>query len=36
MMYEKEGKETAERLWRETIEELNFAGVSNILTSMSM
>jgi hypothetical protein len=34
-MYEKEGKDTAERLWNETIEELNFAGVRDILSSIS-
>ena len=35
-MYTPEGKAAAERLWRETLEELDFAGVKEILRSMGM
>ncbi len=34
MMYTLEGKKTTERLWEETLVELEFAGVRNILDSM--
>ncbi|KAF4999859.1 hypothetical protein FDECE_11358 [Fusarium decemcellulare] len=33
MMYETEGKQTAERLWVETLNELEFAGVKDIILS---
>jgi hypothetical protein len=33
-MYSVEQKQTAERLWDETVEELKFAGVSEILKEM--
>lgn len=32
-MYEKEGKQAAERLWEETLNELSFAGVREVLAS---
>ena len=34
IMYTKEGDELAERLWEETMEELNFAGASGIVQDM--
>lgn len=34
MMYSSEGKATMERLWSETLVELEFAGVKDILNSM--
>ncbi|KAK0292081.1 hypothetical protein LTR91_000075 [Friedmanniomyces endolithicus] len=34
MMYTPEGKQTTERLWDETLEELDFAGVRNIADSL--
>lgn len=34
MMYTPKGKRTTERLWEETIEELEFAGVSETLHAM--
>jgi hypothetical protein len=33
-MYTPEGKAATERLWDETLVELNFAGVKDILNSM--
>jgi hypothetical protein len=35
MMYTPEGQKTTERLWEETLDELNFAGVKEIINSMS-
>ncbi|KAH8657784.1 short-chain dehydrogenase [Xylariales sp. PMI_506] len=35
MMYTPEGKKTADRLWDETMRELNFAGVEGILEAIS-
>ena len=35
-MYTAEGKAATERLWRETLEELEFAGVKDILRSMGV
>lgn len=34
LLYTDEGKKTMERLWEETLEELQFAGVGHIVTSM--
>lgn len=34
MMYSPDGKEVTERLWNETLDELDFAGVRNILASL--
>ena len=36
MIYTAEGKAATERLWRETLEELEFAGVKDILRSMGV
>ena len=33
MMYTADGKETADRLWEETLRELEFAGVRDIVVS---
>jgi hypothetical protein len=33
-MYTENGKATIERLWQETLDEFEFAGVSSILASM--
>lgn len=33
-MYTKEGREVGERIWEETMEELNFAGASKIVQGM--
>ena len=35
-MYTREGKAAADRLWRETLDELDFAGVREILRSMGV
>jgi hypothetical protein len=34
MMYSPRGKQVTERLWNETLDELEFAGVRDILASM--
>lgn len=34
LLYTDEGKKTMQRLWEETLEELQFAGVGHIVTSM--
>ena len=34
MVYTKDGQEIKERLWEETMEELNFAGASKIVQDM--
>jgi hypothetical protein len=34
MLYTSEGKELTEKVWRETMAELSFAGVEGILQSM--
>jgi len=34
MMYTPEGKQTTERLWEETLEDLDFAGVRSIANSL--
>jgi len=36
IMYTQEGARVRERLWEETMEELNFAGVSDIMRDMKM
>jgi hypothetical protein len=33
-MYTPEGRKTTERLWEETLEELSFARVKDVLTEM--
>ena len=34
MMYTPEGKDVTKRLWEETLDELRFAGVKDILSSL--
>lgn len=35
LWYTEEGKEFSEKLWEETMEELNFAGASKIVADMA-
>lgn len=35
LLYEPEGEKIAEKLWRETLDELSFANVANIVDSLS-
>ena len=36
MMYTEEGRETAQRLWAETLEELEFGGVKEALSKLDV